>query len=462
MFFFEEYSDGSDSGFFLNNMDYWDYCLELAVRKLSRHESIETVADRIDTINAYENLAYLAPPRDIDILDDHQVTAEDRAAAVKMLLDGKVFFEHAVAGEATRLGLGTKYMINIKTQLTLGNIAEMIQREAGVGLTDSRALQTLGRDLADLLPLSLGARHMLQLSFELTALAKRHKRSPKAVLARQKMIVILNEATAEEIIQDFKRNRFFGFKQDNVYFMIQRAYHGIDLRGDTAFYNRRTPKRLHNHGQIAIQQTYGGQIFSLKPSGDRTYLSTRDYGCLLSSMADKITYNIEDLNCLSAALDIDGIAFALKKGDAGFRMVMEVLKNNPLCPQKGGMAAYDEILGRNVMIESFQLNGLPNNRIEFLNKNLNHYPHPYDAWDAVRRNGLNMHLAVKHDHIYFQPIQGDINHLVDTAFFMRMPQEHIKAWKSPATTLLAVEYMRRQDRQPGFRAFVEGFGLQDV
>ena len=134
-------------------------------------------------------------------------------------------------------------------------------------------------------------------------------------------------------------------------------------------------------------------------------------------------------------------------------MVMEIVANNPDKPIKGGLAAYDEVLKRNVMIESFQLKGLPNEEILYLNKNFNHYTNPVMAWGALKDRKLPMPLAVKGGYLYFQPVQGDINFLVPTAFVRRKKLKPIRAWKSAANIIDAVNTMDAQDRQPGFRAF---------
>ncbi|OGR08942.1 MAG: hypothetical protein A3K23_03990 [Desulfobacca sp. RBG_16_58_9] len=145
---------------------------------------------------------------------------------------------------------------------------------------------------------------------------------------------------------------------------------------------------------------------------------------------------------------------ALELGNQGHHMVMEVVANNSLRPQKGGMLAWDPELGRDVMIESFQLGEIQNQDIKYLNRNFNHYPRPWVSWDRVGDLGLPMPMAVKDGFLYFQPVQGDINFLVDTAFFRRLEMRPIRNLKSPATLPLAVNRMSAQDRQPGFREFV--------
>jgi hypothetical protein len=174
-------------------------------------------------------------------------------------------------------------------------------------------------------------------------------------------------------------------------------------------------------------------------------------------MEIKISYNIEDLDYLTGSIDHEALALALKKNNEHYNMLMEVVPNNPDSPQKGGMAAFDPILGQDVMIESFQLNGIENHQIQFLNKNINYYLTPYIAWEMVKTQGLKMHVAVKDGFIYFQPVIGDINFLVKTAIFTRKNARPIKAWKSASTTPLAINCMHMQDKQKGFKEYARLF-----
>jgi len=76
-------------------------------------------------------------------------------------------------------------------------------------------------------------------------------------------------------------------------------------------------------------------------------------GDWLQGFVNKSSYNIEDLDYLTGSLDFHSLGLVLELGEKGFRMVMEVVANNPLKPQKGGMLAWDPALERDVMIESF-------------------------------------------------------------------------------------------------------------
>ena len=177
-------------------------------------------------------------------------------------------------------------------------------------------------------------------------------------------------------------------------------------------------------------------------------------GDWLQSFTDKISYNIEDLDYLTGSIDFAGLGLALELGQQGYNMVMEVVANNPQKPQKGGMLAWDPELARDVMVESFQLGDIANADIHYLNRNFNHYPQPCESWRRVGESGLPLPITVKDGFLYFQPVQGDINFLVRTAFFRRRELRPIRSLKSPASLPLALNRMYAQDCQPGFREFV--------
>ena len=426
--------------------EYIDYCLRITDDLLYRYGSMDEIARLEEEINAYPNLEYLKPPKGVYVLKDGD--SERRTKAAECILSGRFFSEHAVAGEATRLGLGTKFLLNIGRDFTFEMIAELMSREKGLRVTPEEVEEEAGCRPEDLKPISLGDRHMLQFARDIRRLAEEYGCNPEDVLAKQKMLLILNQKSADEIIEGFIEKGFYGFQQENVLFMIQDSFHGISEKNGCAIYDRTTPQRLHNHGQIVIQQTMDDQVFRVMRNHERQYLTAGVFADILSSMDNKVTYSIEDLGFLTQSIDLDAIGFALEEGGKGTRMVMEIVANDPDNPQKGGMAAFDPILDRNVMIEGFQLKGLLNKDIVFLNKNFNHYPNPFKSWCEIAKNGLNMPLSMKKRSLYFQAVQGDINFLVDTAFFQREGRRVIKALKSAVNLPLAVEEMFAQDGHP--------------
>jgi len=281
--------------------------------------------------------------------------------------------------------------------------------------------------------------------------------SPREVLGRQHLLMVVGREMLAHVEKDFYQWHFFGFNPAQVYFMVQESFHGLNLEGGKFFYDVNSPRRLHNHGQMVMQQTASRQLFTLvgaHPWETRIH-SRREVADWLQGFADKISYNIEDLDYLTGSLDFHGLGLALKLGDQGYNMVMEVSANNPAKPQKGGMLAWDPELGRDVMIESFQLGDIENRDIKFLNRNFNHYPSPWVCWGRIKEQGLPMPIAVKEGFLYFQPVQGDINFLVKTAFFRRQEMRPIRNLKSPAALPLAINRMYAQDCQPGFKEFAQ-------
>jgi hypothetical protein len=335
-------------------------------------------------------------------------------------------------------------------------------------ITGKQVLEISNVEPNKLMNISLGNRHMLQMVFDVSEIAKRNKKNPKKILAKQTSLVILNEQTAEDIIEEFRRFGFFGLNPKKVYFMIQRSFHGIYIKDGCLYYDRTTEKnkRLHNHGQLFMQKLHDNVIFRVdsKKSGKKTFISNTEFEKILSEHDDLLSYNVEDLGYLTCSIDLPSLSLALDLGKKGYAMVMEIVGQNPLKPQKGGACFFDKKLGRVVMIETNQLKNIKNEDIKHLNKNFNHYPNPVKSYRIMKEKGLPISFEVKstfdqngdpRNYIYANSVQGNINFLVKTAYVMRKNLKPIYNWKSPATTPLAVKAMAEQDAQKGFREFAE-------
>ncbi len=438
--------------------DYITSCVTLAQENLSHFSSLGEIAAREREINRYPRLDLLQAPRLIQVLEDEGPGSAGAGRAREAVARGEILFEHAAAGEGTRLMLGPKYFLNLAQELTVDSLAHLMSQEAGMIISTEALAAGLACAPRELLPLSLGSRHLLQLAFDLTRLARELGASPREVLRRQHLLIIISREMAPRLDKEFYQWHFYGFHPDQVYFMIQDSFHGLNLKAGRFFYDPASPQRLHNHGQMAMQQGLDRQLFTLggaHPWEKNRTLALEAVDDWLQGFADKVSYNIEDLDYLTASLDLAGLGLALELGEQGYGMVMDVMANNPDKPQKGGMLAWDPDLQRDAMIESFQLGELKNEDIAFLNRNVNHYPRPWMSWRQVRDQGLPMPIAVKDGFLYFQPVQGDINFLVPTAFFRRREMRPIRNLKSPAALPLAVNRMQAQDSQPGFKEFVQ-------
>jgi hypothetical protein len=144
-------------------------------------------------------------------LDDSvQSATKELTRARNALLDGAVLLEHACAGEATRLGLGTKYLINPRLDLSPKTLIRLLGEDYETPV-DPDSLRSL----------SLGRRHMLQLAWDLSQLADQMPaEDPAKVLQKQTLLVIVNQASWEAVLHDIQRSRFLRL------FTAQGAVHG--------------------------------------------------------------------------------------------------------------------------------------------------------------------------------------------------------------------------------------------
>ena len=250
--------------------------------------------------------------------------------------------------------------------------------------------------------------------------------------------------------------------------MIQKKFHGIELNNGELKFNKlsKNNKRLHNHGQMFMQKIHNNVIFKIKENNVelKETLTSNQFEELLSKHLNLLSYNIEDLTYLTSSIDYPSLSLALELGTQDYGMIMEIVANNPIKPQKGGACFFDKKLNKVVMIESNQLGDIKNEEIIHLNKNFNHYPNPKEIFQKVKENGLNLSFEIKKakdenglskEYIYPCPVQGDSNFLVKTAFVMRKNIKPISAWKSASTTPLAVKAKINQDLQIGFLKFAE-------
>lgn len=437
-----------------NQETYLNSALALARKRLRGFRSMAEVAAYEADLNIYPGLSGLAEPAGLMVMEDQ---ALNRAKALKAVLDGEIFWEHAAAGEATRLKLGSKYHIRPNRHLDEKRLGRLICEEEGRPLSPRELAGYFCPHPRELAPWSLGVRHLAQLIYELTGLAREAGRDPEEVRQNQRMLLILSEGAADEAVAGLVRAGFWGLKPENFLFMIQRAFAGLGWREGRLEYEPTSPARLHNHGQMVMQTTFDRAVFHLDAGGRARYLDSREMESLLERCRDKISFNIEDLSYLTGAIDLDAIALALELGERGYGMTMEIVANNPERPIKGGMCAYDPGLARDVVVESFQLKGWAPEDIKFLNKNCNHYPNPARIWRQVKEKGLPLPLLVKDGYLYFQPVQGDQNFLTKTAYIRRRHLRPIQSWKSPKDTKTALQAMKRQDDQPGFKDFMNRF-----
>ncbi|MDR2459657.1 MAG: hypothetical protein LBE38_02565 [Deltaproteobacteria bacterium] len=408
---------------------------KIANIRLGAYKDAREVELAAEDINVYPNLDSLKEPVNVAIMEDFD--KQRRLLGKKAVIEGRVLWEHTAAGEASRLGHGPKFFIT----------PEKLKKMLGEG----------GKSFnSTLKPLELGRRHLFQLLYEIRNLAWELGINPFEVLSRQRMLVVVSEESGPNIIKTVKNDMYRLIPPEGLWFMVQPAFLGLSRQDGFWQFDPASPKHLHNHGFIIMQKTMDRQIFYQNEGGESSYFSQSAFLEELESYHDMVSYNIEDLDYLTGALDLDSIGLAMLLGEKGYGMMMEVIPNNPERPIKGGLCAHDPIIKKDVMIESFRLKGYKPIDIRYLNKNFNHYLDPAAVLKTINKKGLYMPPVVKDGYIYFQPVQGDVNFITKTLFFTRKNAKPINSLKSELDILSALEAMERQDKQPGFIKFVEG------
>lgn len=428
----------------------------------------QSIINDLHSINQYPNidsLTYAPEKGQIIEIPSISVTRE-RARLAETVEAGIGFARHDAAGFGTRLGLGPKYFLTpeilIDAVKTSGK-PEIISK-----------LKALSRKLKldTLLSISLGDRHMLQHSFNLTKLAKDTDRNPKMLLGSAVNMIVIGEASAEirnhPIIEQFNNRRFYGFNRNNTYFFLQKAHHGFnfDPGEGRIYYDEQSPKCLYNHGSMFMEMFIDNGVFKVNESGGIESVEMKQYLDFLKRIEHMVSYNIADSQFLFSSFDYAGFTAALRiSAEQNCRMIMEIVapKIETEDHNKVGYWAHDNALKRSVIIES-DLSGIPNGNLNelheffkslaYLNRNFNHFVYPRYTIDALAEASLPLHPTEIDGYIYPQPPQGDINFLVPTAFMKRNNMAPIQSLKTINDIPDALEAMWKQDNQDGFRDFV--------
>ncbi|MDR2350206.1 MAG: hypothetical protein LBF41_06230, partial [Deltaproteobacteria bacterium] len=344
------------------------------------------VEKELRNLNLYPGLENLSHPDSTIFLGESEKDLTD--SGKKAVIEGRVVWEHTAAGEATRLDKGPKFFLEPR------HLADYLKNR---GKTPP----------PDLYPLNLGRRHLAQLIYEIRFLAWEAGLDPEFVLSRQNLLVVASEEAMPRIFPAVIRDLKKLLPLENIWFMTQPAFHGLDKTAEGWDYDLKSPKRLHNHGFVIMQKTMDKQVFYMTGEGTINYFSRQEFFRELEEFQDLVSYNIEDLDYLTSALDFESIGLAMEMRDRDYGMMMEVLPNNPVRPVRGGLYAHDPGLEKDVVVESFRLKDYRPEDIKYLNKNFNHYLEPAKIFQKIKEEGLYMPLAVKDGFVYFQPVQGD-------------------------------------------------------
>lgn len=417
------------------------------------------------TYPGLENCDMKAVGTHIHTITEASVAKAELRKAEQVKLAGEEIVEDHAAGEATRLKLGTKYL------LTPHRIVEALLLH---NLRDPEKTIPIPVSPQDLAQISLGIRHKLQYIYDLTQLAASPQfgpaLNPKEVLKSQFTLTMLNEETQLGILREIGKYKHFGLSPERTLFMVQEKGLGINIADGKVFFDPASDWRLWNHGDMKVQQTLKGKIFWVRTSRktgelEKHFITPEEFETTLSGMRNTITYPIEDIDYLTGSINLFNLAVSLRLGKQGARFTMEpVAQQEP--PQIGGFFTFNPSINKVVCVESdcggdIIVNDDPATLalIEFLNKNFNNSPEPVEAFRSMHLLLNYLHLAIKGGHLYPQVPQGDQNFNLETAVIQWDPVKTIRNFKTlphGAPTLLA---MQAQDRQPGFLDLPKELGI---
>jgi hypothetical protein len=472
--------------------------------------TIPEVARNLRKISHYphlEKLRFIAKEGEIITVQKDSASPLAIEETLQAYLGGKILVEDTAAGEASRLAMGNKWflkpldlarglhtylqkakediksthpsldellakakeMADIKGPISLEKLKELTGESIDTLESLDLALVKLNKLAKNLLPISLGIRHKLQYVYDLIKIATSYNLNIEEVLKSQWTLTVLNEENFIPITREIIKHNYFGLEPSRFLFAIQPSHPGIEITEKGLSYSPHAPWHLWNHGDTQIMLTMDNQIFRIRfnlyGEIEKDPLKADNFEKILAGVSVKVSYPIEDLDYLTQAININNLAQAFILGKEGYQMIMEVAKQK-VPPQKGGFWAFNEDLGRAVMIETdWGGEVIDENdpkslaKISYLNRNFNLYPNPVEVWKKLKEEGLPVHIAVKNGYLYLAPPQGDQNFLVPTAFIQPEELKPLRSLKTVFDIPETLEAMKKQDEQEGFRELAQQFGV---
>jgi hypothetical protein len=296
------------------------------------------------------------------------------------------------------------------------------------------------------------------------------------------------------VIETYREWDFFGLNPEKVFFMVSEEYPVLkaDSAGNISINEEFS--YIHNHGVARIQTTMDYSWFRYDNRREkRAYLSREETREVYGKLSSFQSVNIEDMDYLLTAIDINAQVLALGRGFrhlpsdfdlSQYRMMMEVVQQKAENPQKGGMLVFDPNFfefgsGRVVVVETFELYPRYHHydekkakkelypKILWLNRNMNSYRNPGKpggVFELVTEEGLPMAIGSKTGGLINEMPQGAANYFLPTVYVSRMRKEgsrysaiSIKNLKEPGDLAASLEYWISQVKLEGFMETLRTF-----
>ena len=294
-------------------------------------------------------------------LIDEMSIATDRIDRVKRLvLDGQYVPLFFFAGSMTRmrtslLGIDDEiknpkslYVLEVGTALKEFVRANPPSDEV-VKETIEEYLNSSGRNL-----IPMGPRQLRIYRGYIEKLAREKKIKQETALAKQKIVIAVNEKNEADILKDMIKNEFYGFSKSNVLFVSQEALNGYSINDREEIELNENSEKFPFGPAIPIKMlAQEGVAFTLEQNngGYRKTVVSKSLVDFLGDMGGRYigTHRVNDLTkfTLDSVLPERPLAYAVEMIDKGNNAVAEMVRNYEGKKQKG---AYLFKKGRNLII----------------------------------------------------------------------------------------------------------------
>ncbi len=437
-------------------------------------------------VNEYPNPLERA---NADNLFSGNISAESQKDSIKFILNGGVLYQFLFAGAATRaaeiLKGGAKYSFNI--EMFNKNVMSLIDRKKSelIKERDDKELLKIKREIQVLeksakefqnkkmVSLCLGAREICQYRVMLEKFSLKLGIDINKVLDNIYFIVHISELSRDYILNDFYKHKFFGFKRENIIFIVQDTFYGY-VYDNGKLKEVRKFKRPFGHGYTLMQTVMPGSGFLFLGEGEIKKIdeSPLEYVMNKSGGRAKLmaNVNIDDLTKLTPLItDEERINYAVKELlEKDYDVVVEGVWNKK--GQKGGSWVRDIKKNKNLLVEGlclktdkfkglFEYENGEKKKLEempLLNKMSNFYKIS-SLLTYLPENGLPNYLDIREEILFLESITGDVTHIneIKSKAFVKINNEtnepeEIKTFKDVSDVYLTLHFMAEQEKDEDF------------
>ncbi|HTL70067.1 MAG TPA: nucleoside monophosphate kinase, partial [Candidatus Eisenbacteria bacterium] len=336
-------------------------------------------------------------------------------------------------------------------------------------IDDARLLQVLkDRTLVDRLKAfripseaaiqGLGQRQILAYRALLEELAKKRGEKFEDVLARQNLVLNVNEEVAESVLKDFEENNFYGFDRSRVTFLIQPIFEGFRLEEKAVVQVPESAALPFGHGYATTQLKFP-DAFTLNEEGQPVPLAEPVLDRLIAQDQKSrfiiASHRVNDLTKVDVdqVVELDHLALSLSLLEKGHGITV-TLVGNPN-KQKGGNNA--RFIGdvRSFLIETSNSKGskaldqkltaaaaagAPYNAFRLLSTP--------QAYKQLLDIGIRYNLRFKEGLFYLESVTGDLTQIPESnSTSIHQRGDLIHDFKQLSNLPEALEFLAAQDKR---------------